>query len=139
MKYFILIILNISICINAYAVDIDRIINIESSGNSKAYNSRSGAIGLMQITAICLEEYNNYNKVKYSRNDLFNPDINIKIGTWYLNERIPAMLKYYKMEVSTANILISYNAGISYVISGKALPDETVNYIKKYNKMEVSK
>ncbi|MCK9324731.1 MAG: lytic transglycosylase domain-containing protein [Bacteroidales bacterium] len=120
-------------CFSAYAVDLDIIKNIESSGNPKAYNSTSNARGLYQITPICLKEWNNFNpKETYTQDDLFDPAINRKIADWYLHVRIPKMIKHYKKYLTDRNILIAYNAGISYVVSGKELPEETKSYIQKY-------
>lgn len=124
-------------CGNAFASDLlnmERIKSIESSGNIFAYNKSSGARGLYQITPIVLKEYNNFHKEKYSKQDLFKADVNEKIARWYINKRIPQMLKYYNRDLSIENILISYNAGISYVVSGKKLPKETKEYIRKYKK-----
>jgi len=117
-------------------VDLNKIMIIESSGNPLAYNVTSGAIGLFQITPICLKEWNNYHKTQqYKSKDLYSAEINTKIAKWYLNKRIPQMLKYFKKEVSLENILISYNAGINYVVTGKKLPKETRKYIIKYKSM----
>jgi hypothetical protein len=118
--------------VSAFSLDLSIIKQIESSGNPLAYNKSSHARGLFQITPICLKEYNNFHAEKYNLSDLFNPIINEKIAKWYIEKRIPQMLKHFGKETSLENILISYNAGISYVVSGKPLPLETVNYIKKY-------
>lgn len=114
-------------------INIDKIISIESAGNAKAFNRHSQARGLCQITPICLKDYNQFHKVKYSTSDLFTPQINIQIAQWYLNVRIPQMLRHYNRTVSVRNILICYNAGIQKVISGK-LPDETRKYISRYGR-----
>lgn len=121
---------------SAYAgyININRIIRIESAGNSRAYNRISKARGLCQITPICLKEWNNFHKSEqYGLNDLWNAQINQKIAIWYLEVRIPQMLKHYGKQVNTRNIIISYNAGISYVVGNKRLKRETVKYLEKYN------
>lgn len=115
-------------------INLSRIIAIESSGDPKAYNSSSKARGLCQITPICLKDYNNYHKIKFSTSDLFNSEINKQIAQWYLNIRIPQLLKYYNKEITIRNILISYNAGIDYVIRGRELKQETRDYIIKYER-----
>lgn len=115
-------------------VDIDTIIQIESSGNPNAYNKGSQARGLMQITPICLKEYNSFNRASFNLSDLFVPEINIKIGTWYINKRIPQMLRYYKIEDTINNRLIAYNFGIGNLKNGVPLPKETRDYIKKYER-----
>jgi soluble lytic murein transglycosylase-like protein len=83
-----------------------------------------------------LQEYNNKHKHKYNPDHLFLPEINKEIARWYLNVRIPQMIKHYGKPVTKENILIAYNAGISYVKNGKMIPDETKNYIKKYWQLE---
>jgi hypothetical protein len=118
----------------ASVIDMNAIYTIESSNNPKAYNKSSKAKGLGQTTPIVLEEWNNLNSVKYTSDDLFNPIINKKISNWYMNYRIPQMLRYYKKEDSINNRLIAYNCGISCVINNH-LPTETRNYIEKYRKI----
>ncbi len=132
----------------AEEIDINKIIQIESSGNPHAYNKRSGAIGLMQITPICLEEWNNpeiLRKRGESRNTVFLVDlycgaINVYIGTWYINERIPQMLKAYGLEDTIEYRLIAYNWGIGNLLKhlkGKyPLPKETRDYIRKYKEIK---
>ena len=117
------------------AIDLNRIMMIESSGNPLAHNKKDDSRGLFQITPICLKEYNNFHPgAEFSMDDLWNASISTLIADWYLNKRIPQMLKYYKKPVTAENILIAYNAGISYVVSGKPLPKITKLYLKKYFK-----
>ena len=118
-------------------IDMHKIMMIESSGDPLAHNVNSGARGLFQITKICLTEYNNFHpKHKFTSNDLWNPVKNTQVATWYLRQRIPQMLRYFKKPVSIRNIIISYNAGILYVVKNKPLPRETINYIKKYGEIK---
>lgn len=76
----------------AWADEIDDIlpfvIQVESSGNPNAV-SKDGCVGLMQVSPIVLIEYTNVmggNRLLpyYHYEDLFDPEINVKIGTWYL-------------------------------------------------------
>ena len=115
----------------AQEVDLKIIAKIESAFNPLAYNPKTQAIGLYQITPIVLREYNQFNKTNYTKKDVFNPVINEKIARWYLFVRIPQMLKYYKKEVNLRNIIIAYNAGIRAVVKGY-LPKETREYLRKY-------
>lgn len=115
-------------------IELRKIISIESKGDVKAYNPKSLARGLCQITPICLKEYNDYHKVKYTERDLFDRDINISVAQWYLEIKIPQMLKYFKKDITIRNILISYNAGIDYVVRDLELPKETKDYITKYER-----
>jgi len=120
-------------------INLEIIKQIESSGKPEAFNEVSKARGLYQITPIVLKEWNNFfPKGKYSEDDLFNPEINEKIASWYINDRIPSMLKYFKKPVTLDNVLISYNAGIDYVVHNRNLPKETNDYISKYNNLSLN-
>ncbi len=127
----------IFLCINtpahAATIDMDKIMLIESGGRNIHSNIKSEhAIGIFQITPIVLKEYNSFHNKNYTRKDLFNTSLNRTIAHWYLNVRIPQMLRAYKKPVTVRNILISYNCGVFYVVSGKALPSVTVRYLRKY-------
>jgi len=130
-----LVIILLLICSNAYSAQVDYkiIIWLESRGNPLA-KSNYNALGLMQITPIVLKEYNSFHNTEYTIKKLYEPIFNVKVGRWYLEKRIPQMLHYYKKPVNIRNILICYNAGISYVVSGKKIPSQTKAYIRNYNK-----
>lgn len=114
-------------------IDMHKIMMIESSGNPMAHNKRDDSRGLYQITPICLKEWNNFHPNNiYTMNDLWNPLVNREIAEWYLTNRIPQMIRYYKKPMTTENIIIAYNAGISYVVHGGELPSVTKQYLKKY-------
>lgn len=113
-------------------MDMAKIAMIESSGNPLAHNKRDDSRGLFQITPIVLKEWNQFHKQKHTMNDLWNPLVNEKIARWYMNIRIPAMLKAYKKPVNDHNMIVAWNAGISYVVKGKKLPPVTVAYLRKY-------
>jgi hypothetical protein len=117
------------------AVDLGIIAAIESSNNPLAYNHRSQARGLYQITPICLKEYCQFNNILvYDADYLFNPAFNTKVAEWYLTKRIPQMLKAYGLSVTLENILWAYNAGIGKV-KKNIMPKETKLYIAKYKKL----
>ncbi len=122
--------------IEEFSINYDKIIEIESSGNPLAYNKHSKARGLMQITPIVLKEWNKFNAQKHTSDDLFNPEINKKIGEWYLDRIKDHYLPHYKIEQNIDNILIAYNWGIGnlkkYLSENSELPLGTQGYIKKY-------
>lgn len=92
------------------------IINVESGYNNEAVSSKN-ARGLMQIgpqTGLWAKE--ELKIENYSEDILFDPEINIKIGTWYL-----AKLNS-EFENRLENVLAAYNAGSGNV--GKWLLDE---------------
>lgn len=98
--------------INKYAIEnnmdpylIASVINVESRFNKNAISPK-GAKGLMQI----IDSTGNWAAEEleieaYEDNDLFDPDTNIKIGTWYL--------KKLEKEFGTREdlILAAYNGG----------------------------
>jgi len=127
----------LSLCKGCFAdiIDLDIIKQIESSNNPLAYNKTTKATGLYQITPICLMDYNIAHKTLYDIEDMYNPILCHKIAEWYLNKRIPQMLRYYNKPITLENCLVAYNAGIAYIVYNKPLPEETVNYIRKYKQI----
>lgn len=122
-------------CFNAHAeeVNMSRIAMIESNGNPLAWNKAEDGRGLFQVNPICLREWNNFHpRDQHTPDDLFRAHVNAKIADWYINRRIPAMIKHYGKPDTIENRIIAYNAGISYVVNGKEIPQITKNYIKKY-------
>lgn len=114
-------------------IDLRAIMKIESHGDVKAFNRHSGARGLYQVTPIVVKEWNAFHpEERFTNEDMFNAQRNYKVAEWYLNTRIPQMLRHFGKPVNVENVLISYNAGISYVVKGKELPEETSNYLQKY-------
>lgn len=113
-------------------IDMEQVYQIESSGNPKAYNESSQARGLGQITPIVLKEWNNFHPgLQFTAEELFNPDINREVSTWYMQKRIPQMLKAKGLPITDETMLWAYNAGIGRVVEG-VKPVETRNYIQKY-------
>lgn len=130
---------------NEYDMDpylIASIINVESSYDSNAI-SKKEARGLMQIspqTGKWASEV--LNLEGYKEENLFKPEVNIKIGSWYLNK----LFKEFNGDLDL--ILMAYNAGSGNVnkwlkdlehskdgVSIDNIPfKETENYVKRINK-----
>lgn len=123
---------------HAEVINMDAIMQIESSGNPRAYNPNDGARGLFQITKIVLTEYNKFNRTSHTPQDLYNPEINKRIGTWYMTVRIRQMLKCYRLPLTTENYIIAWNAGIKNAIKGR-VPKITQQYLRKYAKLTKGK
>lgn len=115
------------------------IIRAESKFDANAI-SRRGAKGLMQIMDQTGEwGAQELNLVGFTREQLFNPDINIEIGCWYVGK----LLKQYDGNIVT--LLAAYNAGTGNVYKWRNnkeysqdgiqidyIPfEETRNYVKK--------
>lgn len=127
-------------------VDINTIETIESTGNPRAINKRSGASGATQIhnkrvwDSIVADMGQNYDWAKHR----LNRGANRAVGNHYINVMIPKYLQVYKIPDTTETRLAAYNWGIgnlkkAYRTNPKAwqtlLPPETTNYIIKYNKL----
>lgn len=97
-----------------YGVDdslVYAVIRTESHFN-KDDTSGAGAMGLMQITPECFEFLQRIipnDATKYSDEDLYNPQVNIKFGTYFLSY----LLQKYNNVERTA--LAAYNAGFGTV------------------------
>ena len=112
-------------------------IKAESNFNEKA-ESKKGAKGLMQLMDSTGQEIAKGLNMKIDNDDLFEPEINIKLGTKYVSR----MLQKYE---NTELALAAYNAGSgnvdSWINSGKIKADgsdaenipfkETNNYVRK--------
>lgn len=118
-------------------ISIEKIIQIESGDNPNAYNEKSGAVGLMQITPIVLKEWNSLHETVYGLEDLKNSLANKRIGVWYLEERIPHMFESLDIPDCDFFRLIAYNWGINNLKNWyRELPKETQIYIEKYERMK---
>jgi len=136
----ILLILGVSVtCALGEDIDMAKIAMIESSNNPLKYNSKSGAVGLYQITLPALKDYNTAHiRNGYTLEDMYNPDKAYIVANWYINTKIPRYLYNLGIEDTIENRLISYNWGIGnlnrYKKGLSTLPKETSDYIIKYNK-----
>jgi hypothetical protein len=115
-------------------VNIAIIAQIESSNNPDAYNARTKATGLCQIKPIVLKEYDLAHKSRHLQQELFIEQFNLLVSDWYMNHRIPVLLKHYHLADTVNNRLAAYNEG-ALNLAKHRMPLETKRYIKKYNKI----
>ena len=120
------------------------IIEIESGNNPDAYNPKSQARGLMQITPACLKEFVEFNNVIYADPDyLFNPAFNIKVAQWYLNRIRDHYCKVWNIPPTIDHILIGYRDGVKnlkkYIEGKRKLGKEMKIYLKKYHQLTKEK
>lgn len=111
-------------------VDMRKIAYIESSGCKNMIGDKGKALGCYQLHKGVVIEYNQYKLASYKHKDVMRPDIGLLIANWYMNKRIPAMLRHYKQPDTLENRLTAYNMGIKAVVKGKMASA----YINKYNK-----
>ena len=83
---------------------------IKAESNFKEYaESTSNAIGLMQITKATAFETAEKMELEVTKEDLFDPELNIKIGIKYFR----ILLDKYENNINLS--IIAYNAGIGNV------------------------
>ena len=63
------------------------IVDIESDFRYNA-TSHKNAVGLCQVTDVCLQEYNWNHGTEYSLLDMYNIDKNLEVGFWYFSRLI---------------------------------------------------
>lgn len=84
------------------------IIKVESNFEEKVV-SKSGAIGLMQLMEKTAEEQARKNNIEYSKEILYNPEVNLKLGLNYFK----TLLDYFNQNYILA--FAAYNAGLGNV------------------------
>lgn len=100
---------------------VQAIVKTESGFNPKAFmDEKSGSYGLMQIQCTTAKDSRLKSPLKYSCDQLFNPQINIRYGIMYLK-----MLEERLINPSIRNLIAAYNAG--FRSDGKA-PRRCKNY-----------
>ncbi len=122
----------------AVLLDLRVIRSIESGGDPAAVNVATRCYGLYQISEICLADYNAVNRARLTTQDLFRPDVNEKVASWYF-KRIVEMLLSDRIPVTLETVIACYNWGIGHVrvwaesgMRPQDLPSETRSYIEKY-------
>jgi len=137
----IMVLFSLNIARAEIPINMQAIKAIESDGNPYAFNSRTKCYGLYQISEICLQDFNQINQKNYAPRDLFNPAVNEIVASWYFKE-VNRMLDFYEIPVSITTVIASYNWGIGNVVKWYKngarfgeLPEETQDYIEKYQKI----
>lgn len=115
-------------------IDMHALAVVESSNNPAAYNKKSKASGLYQITPICLKDYNRTHTkgARFVMKDMFVPEKAEVVARWYLAERLTNMIGWMGLPVTTQRILWAWNAGIRRMAEG-VMPSETREFINRYN------
>ena len=110
-----------------------------------AYNEKTQATGLYQITPVCLADFRQNHDLEVPKwhrinrltmQDMFDSYFNWLVASWYLERRIPEIFKAYRIEDTVENRLIAYSWGISnlrkYLKDEKKLPKSVKSYLRKY-------
>lgn len=84
----------------------------EESWFDPAARGKAGEMGLMQITPVAADDYMKAAKVEIRTGDLYDPELNIDVGCWYLRVSID---RYKDFEDPLPYALARYNAGEAHV------------------------
>jgi hypothetical protein len=68
---------------NPYLKLFEAVCSVESGNNPKAYNAKECAIGICQIRAIRLQDYNNRTHQRYSLRQMYDPELSKQIFLYY--------------------------------------------------------
>lgn len=124
------------------SINLNKIIQIESSGGKNNYNTISGARGpfqFMKKTWLDIIERMGKNWIWEDALDL---EKSREAADYYYNVRIPEMLRHYNIPDSIETRIASYDWGIGYLYDAwnkykenwiEVSPMETKEYIQKYN------
>lgn len=122
-------------------INIGAIIQIESSGNPLAV-SPVGCRGLCQIAHVTWLECTAMMGVEWTwEEDAWDPGCNQAVGNYYMNTRIPQMLRAYDIPDTEATRIGAYNWGIGRLRDAwrqyghdwiAHAPKETQDYVLKY-------
>ena len=80
----------------------------EESWFNRDAHGKAGEMGLMQITPVAADDYAQAGKVKIHIEDLYDPELNVEVGCWYLRVSID---RYKDFEDPLPYALARYNAG----------------------------
>lgn len=122
-------------------VNIGAIIQIESAGNPRAV-SPARCRGLCQIAEATWKECTERMGVTWSwETDAWDPGCNRAVGNYYINRRIPEMLRHYGINDTVTTRIGAYNWGIGNFRRAwqrhghdwlAYAPRETQRYLLKY-------
>ena len=118
-------------------IDFHAIAQIESNSgrDMAAYSLNRDDVGLYQVTHVVLEEYNQYHSHGYTKADLLDNNINAIVAQWYMEVRIPRLLRHFGLRVTVDNCLICWNGGIKAAIKHH-LTGITKRYLREYHKID---
>lgn len=126
---FIIYALSAPSSLYASEISLPAIAQIESGGCKNPCIGDNGlALGTYQLHQGVVVDYNRHHNTRYLHQDALDSKIAHKIGHWYLNTKIPAYLKYYRLADTLENRLTAWNAGIGNVKKGFI----ATSYIQKY-------
>ncbi len=95
-------------------IDMNRIVQIESSGNANAVGT-SGERGLCQIMPVTWSDVTREMGVEWSFDEAWDPKKNLAVADWYLNVTLPRYLKHYDVPDTSSARVAAFNYGIGNI------------------------
>ena len=126
----------------ALSINLDKVMQIESSGGKNNYNETSGARGPFQFMKKTWLDIISRMGKNWTWEDAWDLEKSREAADYYYNVRIPQMLRYYDIPDSIETRIASYDWGIGYLSNAwnkykenwiEVSPTETKEYIQKYN------
>lgn len=150
LNSFSFIFLFVILCpiVHAQTIDMDKIADIESSGEALAHTPDGQHIGLYQLSQGIVTDFNHeldecgpdcWNIQQFQLEQMYIPEYALRVANWYINIKTPERLLEYGIPDTTTSRLIAFNWGIGHLrkwfnrgCHWYQLPLETRKYIRKY-------
>lgn len=125
-------------------IDLNRIAEIESSGDPKATGA-AGERGLCQIMPATWSDVTREMGVDWSFDEAWDPKKNLAVADWYLHVTLPRYLKHYDIPDTSSARLAAFNYGIGNInrLHGehggywlKHTPECVQGYVRRYCRAE---
>lgn len=141
---------------------VDRLVSIESQGDSNAVNivikerTLNGKVHIDTVYSVgesqinvsshgALADYNQFHEPDFTPQDMFDPARNRIVRDWYLWTRIPQLLDEFKIQRTVANLSASYNGGVGKlkkrggdaITNHNKLPKITQKYVEAVTGEEI--
>lgn len=101
----------------------------ESNWNPLALGA-IGEIGIFQLTAGVVDDFNRFHGTSNRGLDIYDPYINAVIAAWYLYDELPRLIKAGGKPVTVGNVLMAYNGGVGNLNRG-TVSNAAINYAKE--------
>ncbi|MEM5880911.1 MAG: lytic transglycosylase domain-containing protein [Candidatus Aenigmatarchaeota archaeon] len=114
-------------------VDILAIIAVESAGNEKAIGDKGKSLGLMQVGKLALIDVNRSLGTNYTFEDLLIPEINVLVGSHYLQLCFKQAVKERAKDIRYLGYR-KYNAGIGRATEKNNISKRYANKVMEYRR-----
>lgn len=114
-------------------IDLDKVSEILSSGNVRAYDKDTNGLGLFLITPFIVADWNTFHQHQFNHSEMYDFHKSLQVIRWYLGSRVPQMLRYYHRPITVKTILTCWGMGIKHALGNRTFK-ETKEFLEKYEK-----